>query len=303
MAEIPQSPSYPKKRIIVGFTFVASVALAVMLIVLVERLDNGFRSAQQVEHSTGVATLGMIPFLADGKRVGVMSEDYAVERPTSSFAEAFRSLRAGLMLSDVDNPPKVVMVSSSVPGEGKTLVSLSLGRIAAESGQRVVLVECDFRRPRIRKVVSGLEDEGLLATLESEGTNDHGIYIDNKSGLHIIPAVGKIPNPADVLASMHMKRLIERLKKNYDFIVLDSPPILAVSDARVLSTLADKTLYLIRWAHTPRPLAINGIKQLLDDGTDLAGVVLTQVNLRKHAKYGYGDSGYYYGRYKEYYEA
>ena len=102
---------------------------------------------------------------------------------------------------------------------------------------------------------------------------------------------------------MHMKRLIERLKKNYDFIVLDSPPILAVSDARVLSTLADKTLYLIRWAHTPRPLAINGIKQLLDDGTDLAGVVLTQVNLRKHAKYGYGDSGYYYGRYKEYYEA
>jgi succinoglycan biosynthesis transport protein ExoP len=302
-ADVPLGSSYPKKKIIVGAMFLVSLVIGVMLIMLIEKLDNGFRNPQQIEQITGVATLGMIPLQGRDKRLGVEPEDYIVEKPTSSFAELFRTLRAGLMLSGVDNPPKVIVVSSSVPGEGKTVVSISLGRIAAMSGQKVVLVECDLRRPRIAKMIGASGEEGLLKLLESDRDDGPGIYTDRKSGLHVIPADRRVPNPADVLGSMQMRKLIERLRQYYDFVVLDTPPILAVSDARVLSTFADKTLFLVRWASTPRPLAINGIRQLIDDNASLAGVVMTQVKLRKHARYGYGDSGYYYGRYREYYEA
>jgi Mrp family chromosome partitioning ATPase len=142
---------------------------------------------------------------------------------------------------------------------------------------------------------------GLVEYLAGEATLDEVIRHDEKSGAQVIVAGGIPNNPTDILASDHMKNLLDELTNANDLVVLDSPPALAVSDPRVLSRLAEKTVYVVRWAETRRETALMGLKQIMDVGSDVAGVALSMVNVRKHSRYGYGDSGTYYGQYRKYY--
>ena len=127
------------------------------------------------------------------------------------------------------------------------------------------------------------------------------LIVDEKSGLNYIPIASGSANPPDVLSSQQMQRLLADLRKSYDLVVLDSAPVLPVSDSRVLSRLADKTVFVVRWAETPKEAASGGIRELKNFNADIAGVVLSAVDTSKQAKYGYGDGGYYYKRYSRYY--
>jgi polysaccharide biosynthesis transport protein len=127
------------------------------------------------------------------------------------------------------------------------------------------------------------------------------LHKDEPSGMHIIPSQPDTPGPQDLLGSRRMRDLIRQMSSLYDLVVIDSPPIMAVSDAVVLSGLADATLVMVRWETTPREVTISAIRQLRQSGGRIAGAVLTRVNMRKHARFSYGDSGYYYDRYKGYY--
>jgi exopolysaccharide transport family protein len=300
-ASLPTTVSFPNVPLIMSLTAVAALIIGVGLVFAIEQLDSGFRSMDQVEREMGVAALGMIPLLDASKSGGLAPEQYCLEKPVSAYAESIRNLYVSLSLSDVDKPPKVVLITSSVPEEGKSAVSLSLARVVARSGQKVALIDCDLRRPAIHSRLNLPAKPGLVELLAHRAQFKDIVRIDKESGAHIIPAGELAPNPTDLLGSEQMQKLIVDLAKVYDFVVLDCSPVLAVTDARVLARRVDKVVYVVQWEQSRRETATFGLKQLQDAGGSIAGVLLTKVNVKKHAGYSYADSGYYHGRYQKYY--
>jgi succinoglycan biosynthesis transport protein ExoP len=296
-AQVPTVPSFPKKLLLIELAFFLSVVIGVLVAFALEQLDSGFRSAEQVEKLAGVPFLGLVPALGMGKR----PQDVVLQEPVSSYAEAIRSVRTALRFSNVDSPPKVVLVTSSIPEEGKSVFSTSLARSVARSGGRALIIDCDLRHPTLRNLLGEPKGADLVALFRDGVDVSQIIQVDEQSSLHYIPARGGTSNPQDLLGSQQMKNFLESMRARYDLIVLDAPPVLAVSDALVLSHLVDAMLFLVRWEKTPRPVALGALRLLQNQGRHLAGVVLTRVNVRKHARYGYGDYGYYYGRYGNYY--
>jgi capsular exopolysaccharide synthesis family protein len=295
-ATVPSAPSYPKKLPLIGFAFLGSFVIGGMVAFGMERLDVGFRTGEQFERLVHVPVLGLEPALFTGEE----AHEVVVQRPVSSYSESIRSIRTALRYSDVDNPPKVIMVTSSLPDEGKTVFALSLARSVAKSGGKALLIDCDLRRPSIAKQFGVESNPGLLAFFDDAADKSKIICIDAESGLHYIPTPSGTPNPQDLLGSKHMKALIDVMRERYDLIVLDTPPLLAVSDPLVLSHSVDATVFLVRWARTPRQVVLGAMKSFRTLGGKLAGVVLSRVDMRQHATYGYGDPGYYYGYYGRY---
>jgi len=293
----PRIPSFPKKTVLVGFAFVVSLLIGAAAAFILERLDNGFRSAEQIEKLLGVSTLGLVPGVVRQE----LPQDVVVKRPTSQYSESIRSIRTALRYSDVDNPPKVVLITSSLAGEGKTVFAGSLARSVARSGGKSLLVDCDLRRPSVAKLLGVSGEPGMLDVFGENANIDALIRVDEDSGMHYIPSKGGTANPQDLLSSQQMRSFLERMRARYDLIVLDAPPVLAVSDPIILSHFVDTTIYLVRWETTPRPIVTGAVRMLRANGGEIAGVVLSRVNARKHATYGYGDNGYYYGRYSNYY--
>jgi polysaccharide biosynthesis transport protein len=300
-ATAPTVPFYPKSRLMILASLVISSVLGIGLALVLELLDTGFRSLQQIEQATGLSTLGMVPALSDSERRGKRPHEIAVDKPNSAFGEAIRTLRTGLLLTRIDHPPRSVMITSSVPGEGKTSIALSLACSAARSAQKAMVIDCDLRHSNLHNYLGQPNKTGLTDYLAGQASLEDVVEIDPRSGVHFITAGSRAPNPVDLLGSQEMKKLIARLSSIYDFVVLDSPPLLPVSDGLLLVRSVDKVVFLTRWAKTKRETSLSGLKLLLEAGADLAGIVLSQVDVRRHAMYDYGDSGYYSPGYKNYY--
>ena len=299
-AEVPTKASFPKKTLTVILAAVGSLFLGVALVFVLERLDNSFRSSEQVEILTGQPVVGMVPLVT-----GIFGRQnvsrYVLEKPTSAVSESIRTLRTSLLLSDVDNPPKVVGITSSVPGEGKSTLIAWLAQVATTAQLRVIVVDCDLRRPALAKLLEVDCNLGLIEFLAGECSLSDAIRKDDKSGIHLLPAKSTQPNSLDLLSSKQMTECIRSLSQQFDLVLLDTPPVLAVSDAKIIGQLCDKMIYVVKWDSTPRGVVQTGIRAALEAKLDIAGITLTQVNVRKHAYYGYGDYGYYYGKYKDYY--
>ena len=305
VATRPLGASSPKKNSIVLAAFALSGLLGVLVALLLNRLDNGLRTSQEIEAALGVAHLVSVPLVPDEKRPDgkqLTPQDYLLSKPLSAYSESFRSLRSALALSNVDVPPKLLLFTSSLPNEGKTTTSVSFARAAAESGLRVILIDCDLRHPSVHRAFGSVSPKfGLVELLAGRATLDDAMVVDAASSLHYIPVASGSANPPDILASAQMKRVLMEMRAAYDLVVLDSAPVLPVSDSRVLSRLVDKTIFVVRWTETPKDAAISGIRELRNYGADIAGVVLSAVDTVKQARYGYGDGGYYYKKYSKYY--
>ena len=194
-------------------------------------------------------------------------------------------------------------MTSALPREGKTTVSLAIARMLASVGQSVIVVDCDLRRPTVHKDL-GIEAGPGLAECLGEGLRPEDvILVDEQSGAHILRAGAPIHNSPEQLDSGTMQRLLRNLARRYDLVILDSAPILAISDTLFIARLADKTIFLTRWARTRRAAARTALKQVLDAQADVAGVLLTFVDVKSHSQYGYGDSGVYHGTFKKYYSS
>ncbi len=302
-AAVPIFPVAPRKDLIVLMAFMASLALGVALAVMVELSDSGFRSVHQLEQQTGVAALGMVPYQSTGRlRRGTKPWLNVVDKPNSAYSEALRTIRTGIALSSADHPQRTVVVTSSVPGEGKTTTALSLAAASAASGARTLIIDCDMRQPSLHKNL-GVENEvGLAEFLSGQRDLEELVQVEPKTGLYYVLAGKRPPSPTDLLGSLRMRRLLQQLADAFDLVVLDSPPVLAVSDALLLVRQADTTIFVVRWEKTRRDVATTGIKMVYEAGARLSGIVLSQVDLRRHAQYDYTDSGvYYYRGYKKYY--
>ncbi|MBI1273563.1 MAG: polysaccharide biosynthesis tyrosine autokinase [Alphaproteobacteria bacterium] len=298
--EPPLDPFFPDPFVFLIISIFGGLGLGLVLAYLIEYFDRGFRGASQIEQMTGHATIGIIPSLRG--TTDKAPEDYIIEKPLSSYSEALRSVRTAIHFSNVDQPPKIVMVTSALPNEGKTTVSMSMCRSLALAGNKVLLIEGDLRRPRLRKAMGAPTTIGDIAQLVAGDKKlDQVVQVDKPTGLHYIVSHGGTPSPQDLLGSQHMAKLLKSFAETYDLVVVDMPPILAVSDAALVGRITDTCVFVVRWAETPRDVVCHAIKQLTSFNVRLAGVVLSQVDLEEHAKYGYGDQGYYYGRYREYY--
>jgi polysaccharide biosynthesis transport protein len=207
-------------------------------------------------------------------------------------------LRSSIHMSDVDQPPRVIHVTSALPGEGKTTIALSLAISAASAGLKVVLVDADLRHPAASRFFKLEKENGLVDLLTGAGNADNVLKSYKDLKLTILPAGSKSLNPPDVLGSERMKALISHLKETFDYVVVDTPPVGPVVDAVIVANLADKTILVVEWAATARELVETTIKQLSAQKR-VAGVVFNFVNQDRAQKYG---GEYYYGKsYEKYY--
>jgi capsular exopolysaccharide synthesis family protein len=299
-ADIPVSASYPRKPLTVGLAALVGLLAGIGLAFALEKLDNTVRSAELVERIGGGSVLTFVPTVS-GKYAN--PEDVVFDRPQSMAAESVRTLRGALGLLDVDNPPKVVMLTSSVPAEGKTFISTSLARVAAQAGQKVILVDADMRHPRLHKALDLSNETGLVQVLSGKGNLSDVIKKDPQSDAHVLTAGAGAPNPADLLRSQRMEQLVQLLREHYDFVVIDTPPFVPMTDSQNVARLVDAMLLVVRWGETPVPVVTNTIKQIRKINAPFAGTVLSQVDMDRHAQYGYGDYGYHYAKYGAYYGA
>jgi capsular exopolysaccharide synthesis family protein len=206
-----------------------------------------------------------------------------------------------MQLSDVDNPPKMVLVTSSLPQEGKTTLAVSLATFVARSSQRVILMDLDLRHPSIQRELRVTPTTGFVEYMAGERTIEEVIQHDEETGIDYLPVKRQTANPTDLLSSQKMRHLIRQLREAYDYVVIDSAPLLGVTDTKVAALLADKVLFAIQWEKITKDTASNGLAHLREIRASVAGAVLTQVDVVKHAAYGYGDVGQYYGKYRRYY--
>ena len=302
-ADIPTAPSHPKVALFTLIAFAASLVLGVLLVFIVERWDSdyGFRSADEIQSALGVRALALVPDLSRRETQGIPAEDYILQKPNSAYAEALQRVRTSLFLTDGEHPPRTILITSSVPLEGKSTIAASLARQSARSGLKVILIDADLRRPRLHEVIGLPNQNGLSEVLTGRANPEAAIKRDEKSGLDFLPAGVGVVSPPDLFRSSTMKILLEEMAAYYDLVLIDSPPVAAVSDSFTLSGIVDKSVYVIRWEQTPRNVALAGIRQMVDAGADIAGIVLARVDVKKHARYGYADSGYYQGYYRKYY--
>jgi capsular exopolysaccharide synthesis family protein len=232
--------------------------------------------------------------------------DAVLEKPNSPLVEALNSLKFSLDLSHPDDPVKAIQITSSVPEEGKTSLALSLGRAMTRSGMKVILIDGDLRRSSVGAKL-GLRDKHKgLSDLVVAGDADYADFIrqDTLSDMDYMPTgTAKFANATDIFSSHRMTNIIDLLKSRYDLVIIDTPPVMAVADSRIIGRLVDKTVFVVRWDKTPRKVARAALDLLRRAEVDLAGVVLQQVDMKRYGRIGYGDSGYYYhyGRYGKYY--
>ena len=299
-ATVPIEPSFPNRPVVFGLALIASLFLGLLAILVLELLDSGFRSGEQIEKATGVASIGFIPRISNFGDYKTLP-GYIAGKPNTAFGESIRTLNWSINLAFPDKPPQIVLITSSIPGEGKTTTASCLATLQSHVGKKTILIDADTRQPNCH-VQTGIEREpGLVDVLCGKVHLHKAIHSNDWSPLSILPAGMATPNSPNLLGSSRMRELLETLRSEYELIIIDSPPVMAASDARILSQYADATVMVAKWASTRREVARHALKQLQQAGAKMAGTLLTLVDTRKHAQYSYADSGAYTGDLEKYY--
>jgi capsular exopolysaccharide synthesis family protein len=284
----PARASSPNKRLIVLIAFALSLIAGIGLALALDVLNNTFKSTEDVENKLNLPVLGIVPLVPkkDVKRVPHLFEKGDDKR----FSEAIRTIRTSVMLADMNAPRQVLVITSSIPGEGKSSVAANLA-FAVGQLQKVLLIDADLRRPTLAKNFDFPAGTPGLANLMA-GTAKPEECIRTVGNIDMLPAGVVPPNPLELLSSPRFAKFLEMAKTRYDRIIVDSPPSQAVSDAVLLSTFADAVIYVIKSEATSIPLAQRGVGQLLQSNAPVTGVVLNQVDVKKARQYG-KYSGYY----------
>jgi capsular exopolysaccharide synthesis family protein len=298
-AQAPMAPAFPNRPLLLLVALAASIVAGLLAIWAAEAHEDGFYAAEDVERRLDVASLAMIPAVVSvGKRpADAPPIDLVFQQPLSAFAEAFRAVKAGLLLNRRAGPIRTVVVASALPGEGKTTTCLCLGRIMAQGGAAVVVVDCDVRRRTLNRLVVKPPGAGLLEVLDGSVELDDALVQDAVTGLQLLP-LGESPVVDDVLETAAMDRLLDGLRRRFRVVILDTAPVLMVAETQGLAAKADAVLFLARWRRTPAEAAASAVKLLHAAGAYVAGAVLTQVDPRHAGGGPYGYAADYYPFYR-----
>jgi len=293
-ARTPKVPVSPRVRVVLALSVVLALLLGVLLAFVLDALDRTVKAPQDIESNLGLPLLGMLPsFAQDGK--GRHPPDlYVAYHPRSTVAEACRAIRTNLMFAGADEKLQTLLLTSSLPREGKTLCCVSLGTVLAKSGARTLIIDCDLRRPRISRAFGISAAVGLTNVLVGEVSLDDAIRSSEVENLSVLPAGPTPPNPAELLNGKHFRQLLAEVRTRFDKVLIDSPPAVPVTDPAILATLVDGVLLIVRHGKTPRDAAARAAQHMIDVGGRIVGVVLNAIDV--------SGKGYrsYYGHYSEY---
>lgn len=296
-AVVPAEPSAPRKASVLALSTLLGLIAGAAFVLYRELSQNTFRLAEDLEARTGYSVLGQIPAIPIRKRSGMLK--YIIEKPNSAASEAVRNLRTSILLANLDRQPQIIMTTSSVPGEGKTTLSISLAQNFASMGEKVLLIEGDIRRRVFREYFDIKSTNGLLSVLSGEATLDSAVVHDQQLQADILVGEKSNVNAADLFSSKRFSAFLKELRGKYDRIIIDTPPVLAVPDARVMGQSVDTIIYAVKWDSTTHRQVQEGIKSLEAVNLRIAGLTLGQIDKRGMRKYGYGAD---YGNYEGYYE-
>jgi len=306
-AAIPVVPISPNPLLFVAIALVAAGASSSAVVAGREFLENGLRTAEAVERRLKVNALGSIPEIGSLPEVRKSDDrnpwppQFLIDHPKSAFAEAFRALKTTIAMAPGRHQTKIISVTSALPGEGKTSSAICLANAAARSGIRTLLVDCDSRRQASSRSLAKSITCGLTDVLNGESTLSQAIVHDEDSGVYFLGQKPDEDTPFDLMGSEIMSDLLKQLRGQFQFVVLDTAPVLPVAESRMLAALADIVVFLVQWKKTPAKAAEIALNQLDDVGANVAGVVLSRVDVIEQARTGFGDAGLYFKRYKEYY--
>jgi capsular exopolysaccharide synthesis family protein len=289
---VPVSPSLRKNAAAAG---AVALLIGLSLVFLIVFLDRSIKTTADAQQATGAAVLAVIPLLHESQLDGDESarDLYVHKQPTSSVAECCRSLRTNILFSSADRQLKTIVVSSANPREGKTTSVIYLGTTMAQSGQRVLLVDTDMRRPRLHVSMGVSRQTGLSNLIVGEKNYDDVIKTTDIPNLSILPCGPLPPNPAELLMSQRFRTVLDELAKRFDRVILDSPPLQLVTDAVVLSKQSDGVIMVVHADKTLREDAKRAAKQIRHVGGSIFGTVVNAIDDTR--------STYYYGKYGAYY--
>jgi polysaccharide biosynthesis transport protein len=304
-------PIRPRLAVNLSVSLLCGLLFGILFAWVRDQLDSSLKTPDDLEQHLGVTFLGLLPEVADdqsrsargarkrskrapGERppTNLPSELIVHTHPLSGVAEAARSIRTNVMFMNPDKPHRKILVTSAAPAEGKTTVACSIAIALAQGGQRVCIVDCDMRRPRIHRVFDRAGDAGVTSVLLGEATLDEVAKPTMVNNLWAVPAGPIPPNPADMLHSDRFRRFIQELADRFERVVIDSPPLVAVTDSAIISTLCDGTIFVVRAFKTSKHLGAQGLRSLRDVESPVIGAVLNAVNLDRH-EYNYYHYYYY----------
>jgi polysaccharide biosynthesis transport protein len=316
-AEIPDHIYRPNKKLNILLSLVVGLGLGIGMAFFLEYLDNSIKSTSDIEKFVQLPTLGTIPMVLSvngqggeavaGKRIKREPVSPAVDlvtlrEPTSNVSEAYKTLRTALLLSSPDKPPKVIVITSSEPQEGKTVTTLNTAISLTQSGKKVLLIDGDMRRPRIHKALGVPNTGGLSSYLSGNSDLDEIIQGTEIPNLFLVSSGPIPPNPSELLASEHFDFFLESLRKSsrFDHVLIDSPPLLSVADPVIMSSKAGAVILVVQCGRTARPLVMRGRQKLDQAKANILGVVLNDVQFHSgdYYSYRYGYRYRYY-RYEE----
>jgi polysaccharide biosynthesis transport protein len=290
----PTTPSFPRTVPLLAAATAFGLLAGVLMVYLIELADTTLRSGEAVRAAFGLPCFALLPEISHRLLEHLSVDEYVPRRPLSQFAEQVRSLRAGLWMGA--ERPHVIAVTAARSGEGKTTVALALARSAALSGERVLIMECDLRQPTFAMRMKATAPVGLADCLRGNMTVHDAILTDATSGMDVMQA-GRIGTDVpDLFLFDTMTRIVSGLRQEYDLILLDTPPVQAIAEARILAGIADATLLCVRWCATPRSVVQHTLALLAEAHAHVVGCVLTRVDARVHVRSGYADADVYHRR-------
>lgn len=284
-ASTPAGPSFPKLQSLLPVALAGSLLLGVILAFLRELSRRGFKGSNEIEAECELPSLGSVPIVPRSWMRIFSPHDLVIDKPRSSYTEAIRCVRNSIQAGFAyDDAPRTLLVTSSLANEGKTTLAVALARSFAISGKRTLLIDCDLRNPSVNLLLGGGAQPigaDLVAVLERRAYSIDAIQKDQKSGLEFIGGSRSAVVPHDLISSGAMRQLIDHCRRHYDVVIIDSPPITAVSDALTLSRCVDATMLVVRWGVTPKEIAKTSLNKLFAHNARLCGVVLSRVDMRR----------------------
>lgn len=286
-ASVPGAPSFPNRPLFAALGVVFGIFFGGAGAVLRELFASGFMAKKQIEEELAVPVLASMPRMSGwSKDVHAQPVAYLERKPLSRYSEAVRRLRLGIQATpELDRSPRLVLVTSAMPGEGKTTLALSLACSAAADGERVLVIDADLRLSAATAFFGMADKVGLVDLLTLPVKAANAIHLDERSGISMLPAGARTRNPPALLASARMRSLLEEVRGKFDTVIIDAPPVGPAADASILARHVDKVVFVVRWRETSREAVAEGIRHL-GDRSKLAGIALTMVDEPKLPRYG-----------------
>jgi capsular exopolysaccharide synthesis family protein len=306
-SRVPHGPVGPQRMRTIILAFILSLVTGIGLAFLLDFLDDTIKSVDDVDRYIHLPALALIPAARSDKprlrgEAAAPSDTTAlalVGDVRSPIAEAYRHLRTSLLLSSAGTPPKRILVTSSQPSEGKTTTAINTAFMLAQTGAQVLIIDCDLRRPRLHAHFNLSNARGLTNCLSGESDDIDSLIqtYDKQPNLKLLPSGPIPPNPAELLGSDEMRRLLASLSEKFTHIIVDSPPAISFTDASILSTFVDGVILVVHGGRSSRAVVRRAKQQLLDVGAHIFGVVLNNVKIESHDYYYAGYAGYYKSEY------